>query len=85
MSAPTDPKGQGSKPATREVYRLTDAEIEELREKSRKSSKWAKQQLAIDSELKHLGPAGGWPHSSPAHKAMLVDVADTPSGGDSDS
>jgi len=61
MSVSTDPKGARPKPATREVYRLTDAEIAELREKFRKSAEWARQQLAIDPELKHLGPPGGWP------------------------
>lgn len=60
MSVPTDSKRARATPATREVYRLTDAEIAELREKSRKSGEWARQQLAIDPELKHLGPPGGW-------------------------
>lgn len=58
-TASTNPKPVPSSPKTRDVYRLTDSEIAELREKSRKSSEWAREQLAIDPELKHLGPAGG--------------------------
>jgi hypothetical protein len=57
--APPSPKPVPSMPSTRDVYRLTDSEIASLREKFRKSGEWAKQQLAIDPELKHLGPAGG--------------------------
>jgi hypothetical protein len=68
MSVPTDPKRPRATPAKREVYRLTDVEIAELREKTRKSSEWARQQLAIDPELKHLGPPGGWPDSATVDK-----------------
>lgn len=58
-TASSDPKPAPASLGARGVYRLTDAEILELREKSRKSDEWAQQQLAIDPELKHLGPAGG--------------------------
>ena len=68
MSVPTDPKRPRATPAKREVYRLTDAEIAELREKSRKSGEWARQQLAIDPELKHLGPPEGWPDTAAEDK-----------------
>ncbi len=61
MPVSIDPKRSQPPLAKREVYRLTDAEIGELREKSRKSGEWAREQLAIDPELKHLGPPGGWP------------------------
>jgi len=68
MSVPTDPRRARPTPATREVYRLTDAEIAELREQFRKSGEWARQQLAIDPELKHLGPPGGWPDTAAEDK-----------------
>ncbi|KZC15242.1 hypothetical protein RHOFW510R12_01880 [Rhodanobacter sp. FW510-R12] len=68
MPVPTDPKHSRATPATREVYRLTDAEIAELREKFRKSGEWARQQLAIDPELKHLGRPAGWPGTAAEDK-----------------
>lgn len=68
MSVPNDPKRPRAIPAKREVYRLTDAEIAELREKFRKSGEWARQQLAIDPELKHLGRPGGWPGTAAEEK-----------------
>ena len=49
----------------RAIYRLTDAEIEEMREGFRKSSEWARRQLAIDPELKHLGPSERKPGTTP--------------------
>ncbi|EIL98256.1 hypothetical protein RHOFW104T7_15780 [Rhodanobacter thiooxydans] len=61
MSMSTDPKHSPDAAEARDVYRLTHAEIEAIRENSRKSSEWAKAQLLIDPELKHLGPPGGWP------------------------
>lgn len=67
----TEPKPPPSLRERQAVYRLTDAEIDELRERSRKSSVWAKQQLAIDPELKHLGPAGG------SKRITLPEEADT--------
>lgn len=68
MPVATDPKRSQPPLAKREVYRLTDAEIAELREKSRKSDEWAREQLAIDPELKHLGPPGGWLNTEAEHK-----------------
>lgn len=52
--------------APREVRRLTPSELKELRRSSRESSEWAKQQLTIDPELKHLGLPGGWSPGSDA-------------------
>lgn len=61
MPMSTDPKHSPGAAEAREVYRLTHAEIEAMRENSRKSSEWAKAQLLIDPDLKHLGPPCGWP------------------------
>lgn len=36
------------------VYRLTPEERESLRAEMKRSAAWAKKQLAIDPELKHL-------------------------------
>lgn len=60
MSVPTGSKCPRFPLRDREVYRLTDTEIAELREKFRKSGEWARRQLTIDPELKHLGAPGGW-------------------------
>ncbi len=45
----------------REVRTLTPSEIESLRQEFKEADAWAKEQLRIDPELKHLGPPGGWP------------------------
>lgn len=36
------------------IYRLTPEERESLRAEMKRSMEWAKEQLAIDPELKHL-------------------------------
>ena len=38
---------------------LTPSEIASLQAEYRASGQWAKEQLAKDPELKHLGPPGG--------------------------
>lgn len=41
-------------PAPEGVYRLTPEEMEEMREEFKRSMEWARGQLRIDPELKHL-------------------------------
>jgi hypothetical protein len=48
MPMSTGPKHSPDAAEARDVYRLTHAEIEAMRENSRKSSEWAKAQLLID-------------------------------------
>lgn len=50
--------------APREVRPSTPSELDELRRSFREASEWARKQLAIDPELKHLGPSGGEPPGS---------------------
>lgn len=59
MPHPRHPQRSEKSAVLREVRPLTPSELDELRRLSRESSEWARKQLAIDPELKHLGPAGG--------------------------
>lgn len=59
-SSPSEPKasanlrpGQPARSAEG-YYRLSDAEIDELRREMLEAAEWAREQLAIDPELKHL-------------------------------
>lgn len=40
--------------SAREIYRLSDSEIDSLRREFQESAKWMQEQLEIDPELKHL-------------------------------
>jgi len=53
MTKPIDQK-QAKSTLRPECRKLTPEEIESLRREMKASSEWAKQQLAIDPELKHL-------------------------------
>lgn len=59
-SSPSEPKASANlrpeQPArsAEGYYRLSDAEIDELRREFQESAKWMDEQLAIDPELKHL-------------------------------
>lgn len=48
------PRSEQTTRSTRAVYHLTDSEIESLRANSMAFGAWAKEQLRIDRQLRHL-------------------------------
>ena len=55
-----DSRGLSVPPPRSPVVRdLTPSELESMQREFARSMAWAREQLRIDPELKHLGPAGG--------------------------